>query len=142
MMYQELAAELLSTLEGQKLPTDDYRQLHSGETGILNYLSRNGGHALAGVISREVGITTGRTAIALKSLEKKGMITRVNSETDRRNVIVHVTESGRRTAEECIGQALAATAGVLERLGEADAKEYVRIVKKIVDNAGQNNEIL
>ena len=91
MNYKPLAQELLDSMTFRKLPTERSGHISSGERGILSYLCYINDGAFAGEISREVGISTGRTAIALKNLEKKGFITRSVSESDRRCVRVCIT---------------------------------------------------
>jgi len=131
MDYRSLAEELLHTLAFQRIRTDDPQHLNSGERGILNYLHFYGDGSFPGAISRDLGLSTGRTAIALKSLEKKGMISRNVSETDRRCVVVKITEAGRASAEAFRMKVLDSTESVLRRLGEEDAREYVRILRRI-----------
>ncbi|MGN1248699.1 MAG: MarR family winged helix-turn-helix transcriptional regulator [Candidatus Spyradocola sp.] len=131
MDYHALAQELIRTLAYRKLPTESTRQLSSGEQGILNYLHFVRDGVMSGELSREIGITTGRTAIALKNLEGKGLIQRRVSAEDRRCVQVYVTPEGAGAAEAMRTKVLDATTYVLTALGEHDAQEYVRIVKRI-----------
>ena len=133
MDYHALAQELIRTLSYRKLPTESTRQLSSGEQGILNYLHFVRDGVMAGELSREIGITTGRTAIALKNLESKGLIRRQISEEDRRCVQVCITPAGQSAAEAMRAKVLDATVYVLTALGEQDAREYVRIVKRIAE---------
>ena len=131
MDYHALAQELIRTLAYRKLPTEGTRQLSSGEQGILNYLHFVRDGVMAGELSREIGITTGRTAIALKNLESKGLIRRQISEEERRCVQVCIIPAGQSAAEAMRAKVLDATVYVLTALGEQDAQEYVRIVKRI-----------
>ena len=131
MDYTALAHELIWALAFRKLPTESTRRLSSGEQGILNYLNFVRDGVMAGELSREIGITTGRTAIALKKLESKGLIRRQISEEDRRCVQVCITPAGKDAAEDLRTKVLDATVYVLTELGEQDAQEYVRIVKRI-----------
>ena len=131
MDYTALAHELIWALAFRKLPTESTRRLSSGEQGILNYLNFVRDGVMAGELSREIGITTGRTAIALKNLESKGLIRRQISEEDRRCVQVCITPAGQSAAEAMRAKVLDATVYVLTALGEQDAREYVRIVKRI-----------
>ena len=87
--------------------------------------------SVSGEISRDLGITTGRTAIALKGLEKKGLVRRAPSETDRRCVNVRITPAGREAAEAFRRHVLESIERMLRELGEDDAREYVRIVSRI-----------
>ena len=131
MNYKSLAQELLESMTFRKLPTERSGHVSSGERGILSYLCFTNDGAFAGEISREVGISTGRTAIALKNLEKKGLIQRSASETDRRCVVVRITEAGSQAAEAFRLRVLDSVEDVLRALGERDAPEYVRLVKRI-----------
>ncbi|MGN0802767.1 MAG: MarR family winged helix-turn-helix transcriptional regulator [Candidatus Faecivicinus sp.] len=131
MDYRALAEELLAAMAYQTMPTEEPKQLSVGERGILNYLHYHNNDAFAGEISRDLGITTGRTAIALKNLEKKGLIQRSASETDRRCVVVRITEAGSQAAEAFRLRVLDSVEDVLRALGERDAPEYVRLVKRI-----------
>lgn len=133
MDYQALAQELILSLTYRKMPTEDHRRMSIGEQGILNYLHFVKDEAMPGEISREIGITTGRTAIALKKLEEKGMICRRPSQEDRRCVRVCITPEGAQSAEAMWCETLDRTTHMLEALGEQDAKEYVRILKRLVE---------
>lgn len=133
MEFQTLAEDLLRTMAYQKMPMEKPNQMSVGERGILNYLRYVRDGALAGDLSRDLGITTGRTASALKSLEKKGLIARDAAEEDRRCVVVQITPSGIEAAETLRRQVLEHTEWMLRTLGEDDARAYVRIVKRIVE---------
>ena len=133
MEFRTLAEDLLRTMAYQKMPMEKPNQMSVGERGILNYLRYVRDDALAGGLSRDLGITTGRTASALKSLEKKGLIARDAAEDDRRCVVVHITPSGVEAAESLRKEVLEHTELMLRTLGEDDARAYVRIVKRIVE---------
>ena len=133
MEFRTLAEDLLRTMAYQKMPMEKPNQMSIGERGILNYLRYVRDGALAGDLSRDLGITTGRTASALKSLEKKGLIARDAAEDDRRCVVVHITPSGVEAAESLRKEVLEHTELMLRTLGEDDARAYVRIVKRIVE---------
>ena len=132
MDYQSLAEELLGALAYQRPPMEKPNQMSIGERGILNFLCFVRDGVLSGDLSRDVGLSTGRTATALKNLEKKGMVERVASQGDRRCVVVRITDAGRAAAESFRAQVVAHTEELLRRLGEADASEYVRIVKRLI----------
>ena len=133
MEFRTLAEDLLRTMAYQKMPMEKPNQMSIGERGILNYLRYVRDGVLAGDLSRDLGITTGRTASALKSLEKKGLIARDAAEDDRRCVVVHITLSGVEAAESLRKEVMEHTELMLRTLGEDDARAYVRIVKRIVE---------
>lgn len=141
MDFQTLAEELLRAMAYQKMPMEKPNQMSVGERGILNYLRYVRDGALSGDLSRDLGITTGRTASALKGLERKGLIARVASESDRRCVVVRITPEGVAAAEALRAQVLAHVEELLRALGETDAREYVRIVKRIVEIQAQREPL-
>ena len=132
MNYKPLAQELLDSMTFRKLPTERSGHISSGERGFLSYLCYINDGAFAGEISREVGISTGRTAIALKNLEKKGFITRSVSESDRRCVRVCITPKGTEHAHALRDYTLQLIESMLSFLGDRDAQDYVRIMKRLL----------
>ena len=131
MDYHALAEDLLGSIIYRTMPTEKPRQLSIGERGILNYLHFHRDGVLSGELSRDLGITTGRTAVTLRTLERKGLIRRSASPADRRCVIVCITDEGAAAAEDFRRNVLSSMEYVLRSLGEEDALEYVRIVKRI-----------
>ncbi len=140
MDYRALAKEMLETMALQKMPMDQRSQMSIGERGILTYLRFVRDGVLAGELSRELGVTTGRIAVALKNLEKKGLIQRSIDERDHRCVIVRITPRGTAEIEAISDYILSSMEDMLCALGEQDAKEYVRIIKRItqIQNESQS----
>lgn len=67
-----------------------------GEMKVLSFINREDRELLPGQLSSSLEMTGGRIAGILRSLEKKGYITRRTDELDRRRVLVSITESGSR----------------------------------------------
>lgn len=131
--YSALAQELLHALDamGPRPPHEDISQTQRGEMAVLRLLAEENRQLLAGEISRGLGMTTSRIAAVLNSLEKKGMITRLADPGDRRRVVVALTGRGedfcrarRRDAERDFTH-------LLERLGEEDARQFVRLLGRV-----------
>lgn len=74
-----------------------------------------------------VGLSSGRTSTAIKSLEKKGYVERSVDTRDARQVRVALTKEGQICAKKNLEEILQFSESLLERLGEKDAKEYVRL---------------
>jgi DNA-binding MarR family transcriptional regulator len=134
MDYRALAAELFEwRTKAQHSPFRGIPQETShGEMGILIYLLAHHDGASAGDLSKWMRITTGRVATALKSLEKKKYIQRRSDESDKRKVLVYVTDAGKAFAHERYEEALSGMEKILSMLGEDDAREFVRISKRIM----------
>lgn len=138
MDYRALANELISNMtKNPKMPfqkkVDD---LSHGERRILGYLTffKNGG-ASSGELSEKLFLSTPRVASALNSLSKKGFIERNRDENDKRIVIVMITDAGKSFMMEEHEEALSMLERTLQKLGEKDAMEFVRIIKRITEFA-------
>jgi DNA-binding MarR family transcriptional regulator len=105
--------------------------LSLGERKILGYLTFGKNGVTSGVLSEHLHLSTPRVASALNSLSKKGYIERNKDNQDKRMVIVTITESGKDFVREEHEEALGTLEQILHKLGEQDAKEFVRIVKRI-----------
>ena len=144
MDYIKLAAELFSDMGNVrkvKSQKSINESLH-GESFVLHYIAKRGGDVQPGEIGGEMNVSTARIATALNSLEKKGLITRQIDTTNRRHILVSITQEGMKTAEENQKNALENVAKMLELLGEHDAKEYVRIMRKLAELYHNNKEML
>ena len=108
----------------------DGRESFMGETFVLYYLEKQGS-AVPGEISDAMGISSARMAAALNGLDDKGYITREIDKEDRRKIIVNLTAAGKQRAHQLIKEHMSHISEMLEMLGEADAREYVRIMVKI-----------
>ena len=105
----------------------------SGEDGVLLWLYMQGRDALAGELARAMGLTSGRIANILKKLDEKGYVTRTTGTTDKRKVNITLTQAGRERIEQQKQKEIERYNAVLEKLGEEDAAEYIRITKKILE---------
>ena len=133
MDYTVLAADLLERMrELRKAGFQRHLEGHlQGENFVLSYLALQQQYALPSNISKEMNVSTARVTATLNKLEKKGLITRKISTDDRRKVKVEITEKGRKRAESLHCAFLVHAAELLRRLGDDDAKEYLRITGKL-----------
>jgi DNA-binding MarR family transcriptional regulator len=102
-----------------------------GEAFILDCLACCKRNLHPGEIGQEMEVSSARIASALNRLEKKELITRQIDTQDRRGILIEITPKGREVAEENRQMILRFAADMLERLGEDDAREYVRIQKRL-----------
>lgn len=137
MDYMELAHEFMESMKAfrkARMHKNINDSLH-GEAFILQCIYQQGGEILPGEISNEMEVSSARVAAALNSLEKKKLITRNIDVNDRRRILVALTPAGIEFAEQYRQTILRDTAGMLEKLGEHDAQEYVRINKRLAEIA-------
>lgn len=139
MDFDSLADELfyLMTQFSRASFQEHSRNFATGEMAILYYLNKIQNGASAGDICSYMNVTTGRIASALNSLEKKNYIQRKSHNEDKRKVIVYITESGRKYIISHYENGLTLSQGMLDVLGEEDAKELIRLMRKTMnyDNA-------
>jgi len=135
MDYFELASEFLSKMHAlhRARLNKSINEAVQGEGFVLQYIALQSGGVLPGEICHKMGVSTARVAMALNSLEKKGLITRQIDLTDRRKILVSITQEGIVLAEKNYRVAVEAAARMLALLGEHDAMEYVRITGKLVE---------
>jgi len=131
MPYAGLAQELLEIMDPEKRrpPNEEMDRLMRGEMAVLRLLHKER-RLLAGELSRRLNMTTSRIAAVLSSLEKKRLITRSQDKTDRRRVSVMITPAGVEFCAARRGEVHAHMQRLLERMGERDAEEYVRLMRR------------
>ena len=104
-----------------------------GENMLLSILNNLGGQSTISKITQNFGFTPARLSAVLKSLEAKGFVKRTANEEDRRKTTVELTAEGimhhLRYREQAIKNALV----MVEKLGEKDVSEFLRIITKISD---------
>jgi DNA-binding MarR family transcriptional regulator len=81
------------------------------------------------VLSAKLGITPPAVTHMINSLEGLGYVQRFNDVTDRRIVLLKVTEKGHGMVQKTNEEFFNALKGLIEYLGTNDAKELIRILK-------------
>ena len=135
MNYEKLANEFLNaTFElNKKGPQKTVDQSMQGESFVLYYLYEIESKALPSTISDKMGISTARVAVILNRLENKELITRTIDKSDRRRILVELTNKGINVSKTLHNKLREMVVNLLTILGEEDSKEFVRIIKKLSD---------
>lgn len=131
-LASEVLAKTMRMMKSSFWPKKASAFLH-GEMFLLNYLFHLQRDALPSELSNAMNASTARVAMALKSLETKGLIQRRIDKNDRRKVIVSLTDQGNefvRSERQDIHNKMIA---ILNELGEQDAMEYMRIIDRITE---------
>lgn len=137
--YSVLAGELLESLctsadAKHRRNTEDFTH---GEVRILTCLMRHGGSSTPGDICEQLDMTGPRVSAAVNSLTKKGLVVRETDVQDKRRCHVYITDAGKELVRKKKKELTDSLEKVLELLGENDAREYVRIVGRICENAAE-----
>ena len=137
MDYYELACELLGMRSSRPQICFDQTvsKLMKAEVFVLNYLQEHQSTE-ADVhpknLSDGLVVSTARIAVILNHLEEKGLVYRVPDEHDNRQTIVRLSDRGQVILENSRQKLLEYMEKILQRMGEEDAKEYVRLQQKFV----------
>ena len=104
-----------------------------GELFILRYLYRKDTAVTPSEISEAMHTSTARISAALGSLEKKRQIHREIDVTNRRNILVTITDEGRVRSCSDIQQMRERMISVFTEMGEQDSAELVRLMRRFFE---------
>ena len=109
-------------------------ELLQGESLVLTgLLSHQEGVVHPSDLSRELHLSRPRIPAALSALQRKGLIAMHRSPTDRRRIQVSITEAGREIIGGRLVRMEAYFDKMLSGLGEADARELIRLIDRCVE---------
>lgn len=133
MDYMELAKELIDVQELllQVPAKQKLSKLTVGSLFVLNYLAHHDNNVHPKELSEKMAVSSARIASLLNYLEEKKMVRRYVDSQDNRQIIVLLTELGRREIHRVRAEVLPDLCDMLERLGPEDAEAFIRIQKKI-----------
>ena len=123
--------ELITSSHGNMM--DQMGRNGKGELFILKYLCDKNTAVIPSEISKAMKTSTARISAALGSLEKKGQIHREIDTSNRRNILVTITDEGRERSRSDIQMIREHMFLILTEMGEQDAVEYVRLLKRFLE---------
>ena len=131
--YEGLATELLQVNEDLlRVPARHLiSKLTQGEHFVLNYLLTHRHQAHPVDLSRGLVV---RIAALLNRMEDKGLISRLPDPLNNRQVIVTLSPQGLEAIQTFRSQVIRSAAQMLADLGPEDAREFIRIQKKLLAN--------
>lgn len=106
-----------------------------GEMKVLSYIhyTAGGGEIATGDIVSALDMTGGRVAGILRSLEKKGFISRRTDETDRRRIMVSSTPAGSDYVENGRELLRSRLSAIINAMGSESAENFIRSMEEFVD---------
>jgi len=124
-----LSRAFLRQATGALAPLD----LELFEYDVLSALRRQGRpYALPATgLARETGLSSGAMTHRIDKLESRGLVTRAADKSDRRAVIVSLTNAGRRAIDEAIQLRLDAADECLQGLSQRERSDLVRLLRKV-----------
>ena len=114
----------------------NFRRREAGVTvgeGALLACLIDKGSLTVGELCEIAGFGSGRIANLLKATEAKGYVVRRRDEEDGRKVWVTITDAGREEGVRRKEEIVSRCKEVMERLGEEDTENILRILRKLID---------
>lgn len=108
-----------------------------GEEAALFWLSKLESPVSAGELAEKLGITSGRIANILSSLDRKKYIERHRSSRDRRQINVALTEAGAAHIRTVYENAKENHISLLEKMGDENANDFIRLMNLAIRTASQ-----
>ena len=105
-----------------------------GENGVLCRLFTNGGCLSSGELAQSLGLTSGRIANILKSLEQKGLVHRERAADDRRHVTAILTDLGKDKINDLFRENDKIIMKVIENIDLQELWEALTIFEKMMGN--------
>ncbi|MDO5475807.1 MAG: MarR family winged helix-turn-helix transcriptional regulator [Eubacteriales bacterium] len=137
--YQKLAESLCDIHFLYSKDLSNVFEQHStrGEEAALFWLSRLESPVSAGELAGRLGITSGRIANILSSLDRKKFIERHRSSKDRRQINVVLTDAGAAHIQKVYDSARESHIVLLSRMGSEDAEDFIRLMNKAIRTAAE-----
>jgi len=133
--YEELARQLLEATNprDKRPPLSEMHKRERAQDMTLRYLYGNGGSAVPKELTEFFDVSPARVTKLLGDLEDRGFVTREGDPADRRRVTVRLTPEGETYVLDLDAMFRRRLALLLERLGERDAREMVRLMTRFVE---------
>lgn len=106
-----------------------------GEMKVLSYIhyTAGGGEIATGDIVSALDMTGGRVAGILRSLEKKGFVSRRTDENDRRRIMVSPTYVGSDYVENGRELLRSRLSAIINAMGSESAENFIRSMEEFVN---------
>lgn len=123
--------EIMANKENNMI--DNVNRANKGELFVLHFLSKHKAEVLPSELSAALGASTARISALLGALEKKGQIVRDIDKSNRRNILVTITEAGCNRANADMEQLRCGMTRVFNEMGESDTEEFIRLSRNFFE---------
>lgn len=134
MNKREIAEELLNIRAGllRVAVNRKMNEFARGEIYVLDLLLNSSGPIYPKDLSKKMEVSTARIAAILNQMEAKGWVQRTPDPGSTKQTLVILTEDGRAHIQEKREDILLAIERMLDRIGDEDAAELLRIQRKMI----------
>ncbi|MCL1964965.1 MAG: transcriptional regulator [Firmicutes bacterium] len=132
MRYIEKAIHSFSEMlaSNQKDMMTDFNRANKGELFVLHFLALRNAEVLPSELSAALRSSTARISALLGALEKKGQIERDIDKSNRRNILVTITDAGRERIEVEMTKIRKTMTQIFTEMGETDTEAFIRLFKR------------
>ncbi len=123
--------EIMSKKQNDML--ENINRANKGELFVLQFLSMRKNAVIPSELSIALNASTARISALLGNLEKKGQIVRDIDKSNRRNILVTITEEGRKRAETEMKEIQGLMTRVFIDMGEEDTSEFIRLTSQFFE---------
>ncbi|MER6139129.1 MarR family transcriptional regulator [Streptomyces sparsogenes] len=115
--------------------------LEPGEFDVLTTLRRSGPpYALtAGAFLKAAMVTSGAITNRIDRMEAKGLVERVREGSDRRTVLIRLTERGRELTDTVMAAHLRRYAKILDSVDRDECERAAAVLRKILEAHGDTS---
>lgn len=134
MEYNNLSYEFINALSKIYYSNIFYKLdvYYQGEMRVLAFLANcRDIKTIPSDVSKALNMTSPRVSNILNNLEKKEFIKRDFSTIDRRKVYIYITDKGSKYVIDNVSKTNEVLSKALEKIGEDDAKELIRIINRL-----------
>lgn len=111
----------------------DQLGISTSQSAVLLYL-KHADKATMGDVAQAVGLTIASASGLVDRMEKKQLVARQRSETDRRSIQLVLTETGRQTLSKAEPLTKSANTALLDTIGSAhEAETFTRACNAIIE---------
>ncbi len=111
-------------------------EMARGGFSVLHFLEQNEGVAYPADLCEDMDVSKARVSMALHMLGEKGLIVKEEDEKDKRRIRIRITEEGIRYMQKSRLEVYENAKAIFSHLGERDAREYIRLMKRMVELSG------
>jgi DNA-binding MarR family transcriptional regulator len=115
---------LLKDLMPEELTVDQFN--------MIRFMQFNG-RSTPSELAEVFGVGKSSITAIISRLSDKGLIRRLSEESDRRIVILTLTEEGRRLCESIDARVETMLAGIMNHFGEQEAEQFISTFEKLGD---------
>lgn len=129
LSYVEKAVSSFNKImsDSRKNMMDNFNRANKGELFVLHFLKARNAEVLPSELSSALNSSTARISALLGALEKKGQIEREIDKSNRRNILVTITEAGRERVEAEMNEIQGLMTHIFTEMGETNTAEFIRL---------------